>query len=143
MSVKKGDIVKVEYVGTLDDGTIFDSSEKHGAPIEFKVGSGEVIKGFEEAVIGMKKGEEKEFKIPPSEAYGDHNPELVKDIPREQFPKDMEIKQGTIIGIDIPGAGQIPATITKVTDSSVTLDLNPPLAGKTLNFKIKIVDVIS
>ncbi|MCD6575708.1 MAG: peptidylprolyl isomerase [Nanoarchaeota archaeon] len=141
MAIKKGDIVKVEYTGTLDDGTVFDTS-KGKAPLEFKVGEGRIIKGFEEAVIGMEKGEEKEVRIPPEKAYGDPNPELIAEVPREQFPKDMELKEGMIISIDVPNLGQLPATITKVDDEKVTIDLNPPLAGKTLNFKIKVVDVI-
>ncbi len=142
MAVKKGDLVKVEYVGTLDDGTVFDSS-KGREPLEFEVGSGKVIKGFEEAVVGMEKGEEKEVKIPPEKAYGDHNPQLVSEVPRGQFPKDIELKEGMILSIDIPNLGQVPATVAKVAEDKVTLDLNPPLVGKTLNFKIKIVDVIS
>jgi len=142
MGIKKGDLVKVEYVGTLDDGKVFDSS-KGKEPLEFEVGSGKVIKGFEEAVIGMEKGEEKEVKIPPEKAYGDYNPQLVSEVPKKQFPKDIELKEGMILSIDIPNLGQVPATVTKVTEENVTLDLNPPLVGKTLNFKIKIVDIIS
>lgn len=141
MAIKNGDIVKVEYTGTLDDGTVFDTS-KGKAPLEFKVGEGRIIKGFEEAVIGMEKGEEKEITLPPEKAYGNPNPELIAEVQREQFPKDMELKEGMMISIDVPNLGQLPATITKVDDEKVTIDLNPPLAGKTLNFKIKVVDVI-
>ena len=93
MAIKKGDKVKIEYTGTLDDGTVFDSSEKHGKPLEFEVGSGQVIKGFDNAVIGMKKGQEKEFKLKPEEAYGEPNPNLIRKIPKEQIPKH---KQGKI-----------------------------------------------
>ena len=95
-SVEKGDKVKVEYTGKLEDGTIFDSSEKQGAPLEFEVGAGQVIKGFDEAVVGMKKDEEKEITLKPEEGYGERNPELVKDMPKESFPKDQEIKPGMV-----------------------------------------------
>ena len=141
--VKKGDKIKVEYEGSLDDGTVFDSSDKHDAPLEFTAGSGQLIKGFDEAVIGMKKGEEKVVKIPPEEAYGTHNPELVKDLPRDCFPKEQEIKPGMIFMMKTEDGRQIPLRISKVTDDKITVDLNPPLAGKTLTFKIKIVAIAS
>ena len=143
MPVKKGDKVKVEYTGTFDDGTVFDSSEKHGRPLEFEAGSGQVIKGFDEAVIGMEKGEEKEIKLQPAEAYGDVRPELRKKVPREQLPKDQEPKEGMMLLIGLPNGQQMPAKIIEVTDAEVTLDLNHPLAGKVLNFKIKVAEISS
>lgn len=143
MPIKKGDKVKVEYTGTLEDGTVFDSSEKHNAPLEFEVGAGQVIKGFEDALIGMKKGEEKEVKLQPAEAYGDPNPQLIKELPKEQFPKDRELKPGMILGMNLPNGMQIPAKVVNVTDKTVTLDLNHPLAGKVLNLKFKVVDIVS
>src|SRR3989344_578314 len=114
--IKNGDKVKVEYEGMLDDGTIFDSSKKHGQPLEFIVGEGNVIKGFDNAVRGMKKGEEKKVKIKAKDAYGESNPQLIKKVPREQLPQKQEIKE------------------------EIILDLNHPLAGKDLTFKIKIVE---
>jgi len=143
MPVKNGDKIKVEYTGTLDDGTVFDSSENHGKPLEFEVGSGKIIKGFDKAVVGMKKGGEKEIKLKPEEAYGNPNPQLVKKVPREQLPKDKEIKPGMIMLVGLPNGAQIPARITEVTEKEVTIDMNHPLAGKTLNFKIKVVDISS
>lgn len=142
MGVKKGDKVKIEYTGTFDDGTIFDSSEKHGQPLEFEAGSGKVIKGFDEALIDMKKGEEKDIQIKPSEAYGDHNPQLVKKVPKNKLPPGKEIKAGMLLEVGAPGARQMPARITEVTDTEVTIDLNHPLAGKNLNFKLKLVEVL-
>ena len=139
--VKKGDKIKVEYTGTLEDGSIFDSSEKHDTPIEFTVGSGKLIKGFENAVIGMKVGEEKEIKIPPEEAYGLHNPEFVKDMPRNIFPENKQIQIGMVFLVSLQSGRQIPVWISKISENSVTVDLNPPLAGKTLIFKIKIVEI--
>lgn len=145
MAVKKGDKVKVEYSGTLDDGTVFDTSKHgdHNHPIEFEVGSGKVIPGFENAVIGMKKGDEKDIKLKPEEAYGQHNPQLIKKIPKEQLPKEPEPKAGMVLAMKLPNGAQLPAKITEVTDKKVTIDINHPLAGKNLNFKIKVVDISS
>jgi len=139
--VIKGSKIKVEYVGTLEDGTVFDSSEKHNSPLEFIVGEGQLIKGFDDAVVGMKVGEEKEVKLLPEDAYGPHNPEFVRDMPKDMFPKDQEIKPGMIFMVDLQDGRQLPVRVTKVSDGHVTIDLNPPLAGKTLIFKIKVVDI--
>ena len=139
--VSKGSKIKVEYVGTLEDGTVFDSSEKHNSPLEFIVGEGQLIKGFDDAVVGMKVGEEKEVKLLPEDAYGPHNPEFVRDMPKDMFPKDQEIKPGMIFMVDLQDGRQLPVRVTKVSDGHVTIDLNPPLAGKTLIFKIKVVDI--
>lgn len=141
MPVKKGDKIKVDYTGTFEDGTVFDSSEKHGQPLEFEVGGGQLVKGFDETVVGMEKGEEKEVTLKPEDAYGQPNPQLVQKAPREQFPKDQEIKPGMMIGVGLPDGRQIPALIKDVNDKEVTLDLNHPLAGKTLKFKIKVVEI--
>ena len=142
MTVKKGDKIKVDYTGTFDDGTVFDSSEGK-APLEFEAGSGMVIKGFDDAVIGMKKGEEKEVKIASKDAYGDPNPELVKKIPRDKLPPEQEPKPGMMLGMATPDGKQIPAKITAVDDKEITIDLNHPLAGKDLNFKLKIAEILS
>ncbi len=141
MAVKKGDKIKVEYTGTLDDGTVFDSSEKHGQPIEFEVGSGQIIKGFDEAVVGMEKEEEKEFKLEPKQAYGEHNPEMIKKVPKDQLPP--EAKSGSTLLLSLPNGQQVPVKVMEVGEKEATLDLNHPLAGKNLNFKIKVVEVAS
>ncbi|MCK4444262.1 MAG: peptidylprolyl isomerase [Thermoplasmata archaeon] len=143
MAVENGNKVKIEYKGTLDDGTIFDSSEAHSEPLEFEMGAGQVIPGFEDAVMGMNKGEEKIFKLQPDEAYGDHNPELIKAVPRDQMPADQEPEAGMMLITELPDGAKLPAVITEVTDETVTIDLNHPLAGKALTFEIKIVDVAS
>ena len=139
--VKNGDKVKVEYTGKLEDGTIFDSSEKQGVPLEFTVGQGQLIKGFEEAVVGMQIGEEKEITLAPEEAYGQYNPELVRELPKENFPTEEEIQPGMMFLMNLPDGRQIPVRITVVTEETITLDLNSPLAGKTLIFKIKVIEV--
>ena len=143
MSIKKGDKIKVDYTGTLDDGTVFDSSEKHGESLEFEVGSGQLIKGFDDAVIGMKKGDEKEVHLKPNEAYGDYNDKLVKQVPKDQMPKIDDIEVGMMLMLTLPSGVQITASVTELDDDSVTLDLNHPLAGKKLNFNIKIVEIVS
>ncbi|MFC1775027.1 peptidylprolyl isomerase [Nanoarchaeota archaeon] len=139
MAAKNGDKVKVEYTGKFEDGSVFDSSEKHGKPLEFEVGKHQVVPGFEEAVIGMEVGEEKEVKIPPEKGYGQPNPELVQKVPKTQMP--AEVKQGTVLMLKLPN-GQIPATVTELTDNDVTIDMNHPLAGKTLIFTIKLVEIV-
>jgi len=140
MSVQKGDTVRVEYKGTLDDGTVFDSSEGRD-PIEFKVGSGQIIRGFDEAVIGMKKGEEKKIHLEPKEAYGENNTQLLKKIARKVLPQDREPAVGMVIGMQRADGRQFEARIKEVSDTEVTIDLNHPLAGKALNFAIKIVEI--
>lgn len=140
MGVKKGDKVKVEYTGTLEDGSVFDSSEKHGKPLEFVAGGGQVIKGFDDAIMGMEKGQEKEITIKPEEAYGDNNPQLVKKVPRGQLPPG-EIKPGTMLAMKLPNGMEVPVRVAEVSDESVTLDLNHPLAGKTLKFKLKVIEI--
>ncbi len=143
MPAKKGDTVIVNYTGTLDDGTIFDSSYHgdHTHPIEFEIGAGNIIKGFDEAVEGMEVGEEKEITIKPEEAYGMKNEELIQDIPKESFDGMEDIEPGMPIELSTPDGQVFPATILEINDNSVKVDLNHPLAGETLNFKIKLEEI--
>ncbi len=143
MTIKKDDQVSLDYEGKFEDGTVFDSSTHgdHSHPLEFKVGAGQVIPGFDSAVIGMKENEEKEFTIEPEDAYGQHNPELKKEMPREIFPKDQKIEPGITLIMQSPEGQQIPLNVLAINDKTVTLDLNHPLAGKKLFFKIKIIKV--
>ena len=138
--VKQGNTVKVEYTGTFDDGTIFDTSEGK-EPLEFKAGSGQMIPGFDKAVIGMKIGQEKVIKLQPSEAYGDYDLKLVQEMPKEQIQVEEELKDGVVLAVTIPNGRQVPAIIKEVTTDTIIIDLNHPLAGKTLNFKLKVVDI--
>lgn len=139
MAVTKGSKVKIEYKGTFDDGSVFDSSEQHGSPLEFEAGSGQIIKGLDKEVQGMEVGQEKDVRIEPSLAYGDRNPELVQTVPKEKLP--MEVKQGQMILLGDPDGNKFPAVIADVTKDLVKIDLNHPLAGKHLNFKIKVVGI--
>lgn len=143
MSIKKGDKIKVDYEGRFESGEVFDSSRhgEHSHPIEFTAGSSQVIAGFDEAVIGMNVDEEKEFKINAKEAYGECRPDMIKEIPRSSLPQDQEPKQGMVLVIGTPDGHQIPARISEVSKESIKIDLNHPLAGKNLIFKIKIAEI--
>ena len=143
MTISKGTMVRIDYTGTFDDGTIFDSSKTHGAPLEFEVGAGQVIPGFDNAVASMNVGEEKDIVIPPEQGYGNPNPELVKEFPRSQFPPTPEPAVGMGLMIKIPDGQQLPARIVKVVAGTITLDLNHPLAGKNLHFKLKLLEIVS
>ncbi|MBW3018637.1 peptidylprolyl isomerase [Candidatus Woesearchaeota archaeon] len=140
MKAEKGDWVKVEYEGKLEDGTVFDSSKQHGEPLHFEVGSKMMIKGFDEAVEGMEKGQEKEFTLEPADAYGERIDEMVRDFPKEKMPEG-DIKPGVMLTLVHPSGQQILAKVVEVKDDAVKLDLNHPLAGKKLKFWIKVVDV--
>ncbi|MBI5428348.1 MAG: peptidylprolyl isomerase [Nitrospinae bacterium] len=142
-AAKKGDKVTVEYTGSFPDGAVFDSSKNHEAPLKFQVGSGQVIPGFENAVVGMKKGEEKQITLNPGDAYGDRDPKMTQKVPRADLPKDREPKVGMMLVVGAPDGSQKRATITEVTAQHVVIDLNHPLAGKTLKFKIKLIDIAS
>ncbi|MBW6442682.1 peptidylprolyl isomerase [Patescibacteria group bacterium] len=144
--INPGDIVEIEYEGRLKDGKLFDSSKKEGQsqPLKFKVGSGEVIGGFDNAVLGMEKGESKDFSIEPSEGYGEIKEDLKKEIPKSVLPKNPEGKEpspGMILILQGPNGERIPARIDRVTEENILLDLNHPLAGEKLFFKIKVVDI--
>jgi len=140
MAIEKGNKIKVEYEGKFEDGTVFDSS-KGKEPLAFEAGSGQVIKGFDEAVIGMEKDQEKEFSIEPKEGYGEIKPDLKQEVPRTNLPKDQEPKVGMGIMLTAPNGQQMPSQIMEVTDEKVVIDLNHPLAGKKLIFNIKIKDI--
>ena len=140
MAIKDGDTIKISYTGTLDDGSVFDSSENHDAPLEFTVGSGQVIPGFDEAVRGMEVGEEKTFRIEPADAYGEANPEMTQTVPKSMLQFDTEITEGMMIMVGTADGQQMPARISEVTDETLTLDMNHPLAGQALTFSIKVIE---
>lgn len=139
---KNGDKVKVHYTGRLDDDNVFDSSREK-EPLEFQLGSGQLIPGFEEAVLGMTTGETKTFKIQANQAYGEHREELVQQVPRHQFPSDMEVKIGQRFQINQQEEEQpLVVTVTEVSDTFVTIDANHPLAGEDLTFDIELVEIL-
>lgn len=143
MKVHKGSKVSLDYEGKLEDGTVFDSSTHgdHNHPLEFEVGSGQVIQGFEEAIIGMDVGETKEFSIAPEKAYGKYQEALKRSFPKNQFPNTDKLQIGMQIMIGTPSGQQFPAIVGKISADTIMLDLNHPLAGKKLIFKIKVIDV--
>ena len=143
MEIKKGSKVALEYEGRFDSGEVFDSTKHgdHDHPLEFEVGVGQVIPGFEEGVLGLKEGDEKEIKINSREGYGEYREELKKDIPRSSMNLETEPKEGMMLMLGTPDGKQFPVKILKVDDEKIVIDLNHPLAGKDLTFKVKIVKV--
>lgn len=138
--VKAGDTVKVHYHGRLTDGTTFDSSEGR-EPLEFKVGSGQVIKGFDDGVTGMEVGQKKTINIPADEAYGAKNEEMVVNFPRANFPEDLNPEVGMQLNMT-NGSGQvIPVVIVEIGEEEVILDANHPLAGQELVFDLELVSI--
>ncbi len=142
MAIEKGNKIKVEYKGSLDNGPVFDSSEGKG-PLEFTAGEGKVIPGFDNAVIGMEVDEEKDVKIECKDAYGEKNPELLKKVPKTNLPEDARDKvvAGMVLAMQTPQGQQVPVKVEAVGKEDFTIDLNHPLAGQNLNFKIKIVSI--
>ncbi|HEC91867.1 MAG TPA: peptidylprolyl isomerase [Candidatus Atribacteria bacterium] len=139
---KIGDKVKVHYSGSLKDGTVFDSSlEKE--PFEFTLGEDMVIPGFENAIIGMNEGETKTVSIPPEEAYGDYREELVVTVDRSQIPSDIEPRLGMVLQVRSREGTIANVIIRDITENSITLDGNHPLAGKELTFEIKLLEVVA
>ncbi len=140
--VKSGDTVKVHYHGRLIDGTTFDSSEGR-EPLEFEVGSGMVIKGFDDGVTGMAVGDKKTINIPVDNAYGPKNPEMVIEFPRNQFPEGMVPEVGMRLNLNNAEGQVFPVVIEEVKDDIVVLDANHPLAGEELVFDLELVEIIN
>ena len=138
--VVKGDKVRVEYTGTFQDGSVFDKSEGRG-PLKFTVGKQQVVPGFDKAIEGMNKDQEKTFTLKPEEAYGEIKAEMVQVVPRDKLPEKPEPEVGMMLVMQAPTGQQIPAKITKVEDGNVTIDINHPLAGKELTFKVKVTGI--
>ncbi|HVN72097.1 MAG TPA: peptidylprolyl isomerase [Desulfomonilia bacterium] len=139
-TAQMGDTVKVHYRGRLDDGFEFDTSIG-GDPLVFKIGSGEVIQGFEEAASGMAVGELKTFTVAPENAYGPHRDDLVVEMPMEYIPKDIVPEAGMQLKLVDENGDEIPVIVIDVDNEIVTLDANHPLAGKALTFDIEILDI--
>jgi peptidylprolyl isomerase len=138
---KNGDTVEVNYTGKLADGTVFDSSV--GAqPLKFALGAGQMIPGFEKAVLGMKVGDKKTITIPAADAYGPHQDELVMEVPRTQLPDIMSPQVGQQLQSTQKDGSMMVVTITKVSDSTVTVDANHPLAGRDLTFEIELMKIL-
>jgi peptidylprolyl isomerase len=138
---KNGDTVKVNYTGKLEDGSVFDSSSS-GESLEFKIGTGQLIPGFESAVIGMNPGDSKTVRIGPEEAYGPHYEEMIIHVDRKQVPPGMEISLGDQFQLQQESGQNVIVTVTEISEAGVTLDANHPLAGKELIFDIELVAIV-
>jgi len=137
---KKGDSVKIHYTGTLEDGTVFDSSAGRD-PLVFTIGGGQVIVGFDEAVTGMAIGDKKKVIIPSHKAYGEKNEELVIEVPRNQVPPDLNPEVDQKLQMGGPNGELVVVTVVEVNEAFVVLDANPPLAGKNLTFDLELVAI--
>jgi len=138
---QRGDTVKVHYTGKLDDGTVFDTSEGRD-PLEFKIGTNEIIHGFQEGVIGMTVGDSKTVNVVADEAYGPRDEKLVAVIEPERFPDDLQPEVGQRLQLVQTDDRKVLATVTEVSDTGVTIDANHVLAGKDLTFDIQLVAIL-
>lgn len=138
---KAGDTVRIHYTGKLSDGSTFDSSDGRD-PLEFKLGTGQVIPGFDNAVAGMTVGEAQTVEIPADDAYGAHDPNGRQAFPRNQVPEDVPLDIGTRLQLSGPQGQPIMVTVAEVTETEVILDANHPLAGKDLTFTIELVEIV-
>jgi len=139
--VKNGDKIKVHYHGRLTTGETFDSSEGR-QPLEFEVGSGMVIKGFDDGVMGMKVGDKKTINIPADQAYGEKSPEMMIEFPKSQFPPEIDLQVGTQLMMSSASGQQFPVKIAEIKDDSVILDANHHLAGEELIFDLELVEIV-
>lgn len=137
---KVGDSVKAHYTGKLDDGTVFDSSRDRG-PLEFSIGQNQVIKGFEEAVVGMSEGDSKTVTVASEEAYGAHREDLVITLQRSQIPANVELKEGLHLQMRQQDGTVFNVMVSDLSEEQVTLDANHPLAGRDLTFEIELVEI--
>lgn len=137
---QNGDTVQVHYTGTLEDGTVFDTSAD-GEPLEFTLGEGRLIPGFESGVVGMAIDESKTITIPAEQAYGPYRPELVVQLARSEFPEEMELQPGQHLQMGREGHPPMILRVAEATDAEVTLDANHPLAGKELTFEVRLVAI--
>ena len=138
--VKPGDTVRIHYTGTLTDGSQFDRSAGRD-PLEFTVGSGQIIPGLDKAIPGMVVGDQKTVVVPAAEAYGESHPDAVQAIPRSNIPAEIPLELGLQLQMQSPTGQVVPVTVVGITEEEVTLDANHPLAGKELTFAIELVSI--
>lgn len=139
--VKANDTVRVHYTGKLEGGEVFDSSVDRGEPLEFTMGQGQLIPGFEEGLIDMKVNEKKTLNIPAEKAYGDRREELIQEVPKSQLPAEIKPEKGMSLMSKTPDGREMPLVVAEVKDDSIIVDANHPLAGKDLIFDIELVEV--
>lgn len=137
---KHGDTVRVHYTGSLSDGTQFDSS-RGGEPLSFTVGGGNIIPGFENAVVGMETGDTKTVEIPSGDAYGPYRDQLVQEVPRSAIPPEIQLQEGMVLHARGPEGQELSFTVLAFDDEKVRIDGNHPLAGKDLTFDLELVEI--
>lgn len=142
MKVQDNQTIRVHYKGTLTDGTLFDSSEGR-EPLEFTVGAGQVIRGFDEAVKDMQVGESKSFLIACDDAYGQCDERLIQQVERTMLPEELKPEVGMMLASTLPNGEQIPVKVSEVHDAHIMIDANHPLAGQDLNFEIELVEILN
>lgn len=140
--VKNNDTVKVHYTGKFEDGQVFDSSVERGEPLEFTLGKGQLIPGFEKGLIDMKVNEKKTVNIPKEEAYGETNDQLIQEVPKSNLPDDVEPQVGMGLVSENPNGQKINLLVTDVKESTIVVDGNHPLAGKDLVFDLEVVEIL-
>ncbi|MEM5471225.1 peptidylprolyl isomerase [Hoeflea sp. AS60] len=138
---KSGDTVRINYTGSLTDGTKFDSSEGR-EPLQFQLGSGQIISGLDREVEGMKVGDKQTVTVPAEEAYGAHDAAKVQKIPRDALPPELEPQQGMQLQAQTQQGGQVALLVTAVDEQELTVDANHPLAGQDLVFEIEVVEIV-
>lgn len=138
---QRGDTVRVEYTGKFEDGTVFDTSEDR-EPLEFTIGADEVIPGFEATVQGMRPGENATAELSPEEAYGERRDDLIFEVDRDEISGEVELEVGDEVELHGEDGSTVPAMIVELDESSVTLDANHPLAGRTLTFDVELVTIL-
>lgn len=140
--VKRNDTVKVHYTGKLESGHVFDSSVERGEPIEFTLGKGQLIPGFEKGLLDMKVKEKKTVNIPKEEAYGEKNQELIQEVPKNQLPEDIDPKVGMNLVSKTQSGRDIELIVTDVKKDTIIVDGNHPLAGRDLIFELEVVEIV-
>lgn len=140
-TAKKGDTVEIEFIGRFEDGEVFDSSEEHG-PLTFTIGDDEVIPGLQDLVEGMEPGETKTGEVPPEAAYGVRNPDMVKEIKRDHLPEEMNPEVGAALRLRLDNGQRVNAFVARMTEETITIDVNHPLAGQTLTFEVTLSAIV-
>ncbi len=139
--VKAGDTVRIHYTGTLDDGTVFDSSDGR-EPLEFTVGSGEIIPGLDTAIAGLEVGQTSTVEVPATEAYGPHDPQGLQEVARAAVPEHIPLEIGTPLAMKTPEGESVAVRVAQVSADVVVLDANHPLAGRDLTFEVKVLEIV-
>ena len=138
--VETGHFVKVDYTGKLDNGEVFHTTQ-NAKPVEIEVGAGRLIKGFEEALVGMEANEKKSFDLTAEEGFGPRDENMMQTFNRADLPNDFQPKIGDVVALSTPQGGQVPAKVKEMDDEKITVDLNHPLAGQALSFDVEIIEI--